>query len=402
MAATQDSMVAGLFTTPEQYQEQQRQALYNQAVQEARLDPYQQARVSLQTGVQGLANAGAGMLGVEDPQMKARSVLQELSGKYDTNTSGGVAALASELQKRGMQQQAMILGQRALEMRKTEAEAQAKTAEKLTNEQKNAAAGADASGAERGTPEWNNTYKTELARLTAGSTSGNIKEIGIAKSTGKAVYFDVGTGTQFIVKQDPKDPTKQIRVPFDGSVDRTTSNVTMPEIKIPADVNALISSYEKAVESDVEVKNLAGTAKGLINQAATSNNPSAWEAARTQTAKAVGQGKLSNEDIARIGIDPTLIGGVRDWIEKKTVGVPDANTQKALFAVASYLEKTASGRIAEKRNSRIAAAKGINPNIDTGMMFPDYSGTGQTNVGAGAGGGGKIVDFKDFGKKVTP
>jgi len=164
-----DSIVAGagLFTTPEQYQEQQRQALYNQAVQEAKLDPYQQARVSLQTGVQGLANAGAGMLGVEDPQMKARSVLQELAGKYDTNTSGGVAALATELQQRGMQQQAFQLGQKALEMRKIEAEAQAKTAERLTTEQKNATAMADASGATRGTPEWTDAYKSNLTQLTA-------------------------------------------------------------------------------------------------------------------------------------------------------------------------------------------------------------------------------------------
>jgi hypothetical protein len=225
--ATQDSMVAGLFTTPEQYQEQQRQALYNQAVAEAKLDPYQQARVNLQTGVQGLAQTGAGMMGVEDPQMKARSVLQELAGKYDTNTSGGVAALATELQQRGMQQQAMILGQRALDMRKTEAEAQAKTAEKLTNEQKNAAAGADASGAERGTTAWSNTYKTELARLTAGNKGANIKEIGVAEGTRQPVYFDVGTDTQFVVRQDPKDPTKQVRVPFNGGVDRTTAKTTV-------------------------------------------------------------------------------------------------------------------------------------------------------------------------------
>jgi hypothetical protein len=156
----------------------------------------------------------------------------------------------------------------------------------------------------------------------------------------------------------------------------------------------LASGYEKAIEGDVSVKNLAKTAQGLINQAQLSKNPSAWEAARTQVAKAVGEGKLSNEDISRTGIDPTLVGGVRDWIEKKTVGVPDENTQKALFTVAKYLENTASGRIAEKRNNRIAMAKQVNPEIDAASMFPDYSGAPQ------ASGGDKIVDFKDFGKKA--
>ena len=168
-----------------------------------------------------------------------------------------------------------------------------------------------------------------------------------------------------------------------------TKVTVSPEIKLPSDINALASGYEKAIESDVNVKNLAGAAKGLINQAATSNNASAWEAARTQVAKAVGEGKLSNEDIARTGIDPTLVGGVRDWIEKKTVGVPDAQTQKALYAVASYLEKQASTRIGEKRNNRIAMARKVDPSIDAESMFPDYSGRPST-------GGGKVVDFNSL------
>jgi hypothetical protein len=225
--ATQDSMFAGLFTTPEQYQQQQDQLANQQAYQMAQLTPEQRAQADIRGGFQRAGNALGGLMGAEDPQMKARSVLQELAGKYDTNTSGGVAALATELQQRGMQQQAMILGQRALEMRKTEAEAQAKTAEKLTNEQKNAAAGADASGAERGTTEWSNTYKTELARLTAGNKGANIKEIGVAEGTRQPVYFDVGTDTQFVVRQSPTDPTKQIRVPFNGGVDRTTAKTSI-------------------------------------------------------------------------------------------------------------------------------------------------------------------------------
>jgi hypothetical protein len=228
----------------------------------AQLTPEQQVTGGLRTAGYELGQGLGGLMGVEDPQMKARSVLQELAGKYDTNTSGGVAALATELQQRGMQQQAMLLGQRALEMRKTEAEAQAKTAEKLTNEQKNAAAGADASGAERGTPEWSNTYKTELSRLTAGNISGNIKEIGIAKSTGKAVYFDVGTGTQFIVKQDPKDPTKQIRVPFDGSVDRSTSNVSL---SATADKSYGSELGGLVAKDDVAMRNAAQAAPDILS-----------------------------------------------------------------------------------------------------------------------------------------
>jgi hypothetical protein len=97
MAATQDSMVAGLFTTPEQYQEQQRQALYNQAVAEARLDPYQQARVNLQTGVQGLAQTGAGMLGAQDPQMQLRSMRQQVTQNMDPTDPESITKAAQTL-----------------------------------------------------------------------------------------------------------------------------------------------------------------------------------------------------------------------------------------------------------------------------------------------------------------
>jgi hypothetical protein len=379
MATPQDSMLAGLFTTPEQYQQQRQAVQRAQAIQMASLDPFQQGQANIQMGINRIADVGAGALGIQDPQLQAVSTIRELSNKYDTNTSGGVAGLATELQQRGMQQQAFQLGQRALEMRKLEAEAQAKTAERLTPEQKNATAMADASGAERGSTAWTEAYKSNLAQLTA-------KDIRTSdqKNFTEAVKGGYkGNFNQWLLEQNKSKGT----------------NISS-QVKLPTDINALAAGYEKAIEGDVSVKNLAFNAKGLINQAAVSNNPSAWEAARTQVAKAVGEGKLSNEDIARTGVDPTLIGGVRDWIEKKVVGVPDVNTQKALFVVASYLEKNASNRIAEKRNNRIAMARQVNPDVDAAAMFPDYSNTVQTTSGAGGGGGGKIVDFKDFNKKA--
>jgi hypothetical protein len=99
--ATQDSMVAGVFSTPEQYQQQQRQALYEQAVQESKLDPYQQARVNLQTGVQGLAQAGAGMLGAQDPQMQLQSQRRALLAEINPNDPNSLAQAAQKAAQMG-------------------------------------------------------------------------------------------------------------------------------------------------------------------------------------------------------------------------------------------------------------------------------------------------------------
>jgi len=54
----------------------------------------------------------------------------------------------------------------------------------------------------------------------------NVTKIGVAKASGKAVYFDKETDQQFVLERSPKDPNKQIRVLFEGDVDQTTSNVS--------------------------------------------------------------------------------------------------------------------------------------------------------------------------------
>jgi hypothetical protein len=96
----------------------------------------------------------------------------------------------------------------------------------LTTEQRNAAGLADSSGATRGTPEWTDTYKTELTRLTTGNKGANIKEIGVAEGTRQPVYFDAGSDSQFVMRQNPQTG-KQERIPFNGGVDRTTARTTV-------------------------------------------------------------------------------------------------------------------------------------------------------------------------------
>jgi hypothetical protein len=54
----------------------------------------------------------------------------------------------------------------------------------------------------------------------------NVAKIGVAKASGKAVYFDKETDQQFVYGRSPTDPNKQIRVLFEGDVDQTTSNVS--------------------------------------------------------------------------------------------------------------------------------------------------------------------------------
>lgn len=216
-----DSIVGGLFGTPEAYQQQQNKEALAQAVQLGQLDPFSSARTSLIYGGRQLAGA----LGGQDPMLQIMSQRNALAQQYDTSTSNGLVGLANALRDRNDIAGATQVAQAAMAAKQKEAELAVRGREHLSTEQKNALALADASY-ERGTPEWNKKFGEELTRLTTAAKSGaNIKEIGVAEGTREPVYFDTATDTQFVMKADPSG--KQMRVPFSGGVDRTTAKTTV-------------------------------------------------------------------------------------------------------------------------------------------------------------------------------
>lgn len=208
-------------------EEMQRMLLEERASKYAALTPEQRIAQGTYQSAYGVGQGLAKAMGVDiqDPRMKRQMELQQLSQGIIPNAEG-LAQYATRLSEKGYQTEAAQALQKSAELRKLEAETIAKTMEKLTNEQKNAAGIADSSGALRGTPEWTETYKTELARLTAGSKGANIKEIGVAEGTRQPVYFDAATDTQFVMRQNPQTG-KQERVPFNGGVDRTTARTNV-------------------------------------------------------------------------------------------------------------------------------------------------------------------------------
>jgi hypothetical protein len=218
-------IVGGLFgVTPESLQAQRDAAVEAQALQYARLDPFQQAQMSIYSGANKLGGGIAGLLGAQDPEMmriqQRQSMLQNLDLSSPESLKQGIQTamqnkdyqLVSELTNRYQ-----ASAKAALEGRKTEAEIAAKLSEKLTPEMKNAQSAADMSGAARGSEEWNKTFNAKFNELLAKNPS--IDNIGVAVGSQMPVYFDKNTNQQFTIK-DGK------RVAYNGGVDRTTAKVT--------------------------------------------------------------------------------------------------------------------------------------------------------------------------------
>jgi hypothetical protein len=171
MATPQDSMLAGLFTTPEQYQQQRQAVQRAQAIQMASLDPFQQGQANIQMGINRIADVGAGALGVQDPALKLQSFRQQVLQGVDQTDPQSLAqasyALNREGDTAGARQLAQLAQAAALNQSQVTKNLREGNAAMLTPEQRNATAMADASGAVRGTPEWTNAYKSNLTQLTA-------------------------------------------------------------------------------------------------------------------------------------------------------------------------------------------------------------------------------------------
>ena len=103
------SEIAGLFTTPEQYQLAQQQAQQAQAMQFAQLDPRAQAQYGIYRGGQLLGGAIGGALGGVDPQLQKITQRQQLLGMIDPSNPDSYAQAIQAALQTGDQEAAFLL-----------------------------------------------------------------------------------------------------------------------------------------------------------------------------------------------------------------------------------------------------------------------------------------------------
>jgi len=233
-------------------------------------------------------------------------------------------------------------------LRQTEGKSEA-----TSTEMKNAAALADGV-AQRGTTAWNEKYSAELTRLTEKEGGG---KIGVSKATGEAVYYDKIKDQQYLIKKDPTNPNRQIRVPFEGSVDQTTSSVTQTAgFKQAVGINQnkldLAKSVEESAFSASDRISLAQSLRELAPKAFTGFASDAKLTA-SKVASAFGiptKGGSESEIIDQIlgqmtlGSAGQLKGSLSDkdvLFLKKTIGTRGLSVNTLLF-VADEIERLAA------------------------------------------------------------
>jgi hypothetical protein len=130
--------IAGLFSTPEQYQLAQRQAQEAQAMQYANLDPMARANYGTYLAGQQFGSAIGGALGGQDPQLKLISQRQQLASQLDQSDPNSFMSVAQLAAQSGDPQFAMAIADAGRQMQASMATARKTTAEAQRAELSNA------------------------------------------------------------------------------------------------------------------------------------------------------------------------------------------------------------------------------------------------------------------------
>lgn len=112
--ADNQSIVAGLFATPEQYQQAQLQQLYGNQLEQAKLSPIQQASFDIGSGFQRAGNAVGSALGAQDPMLQLQSLRAQVLKGVDQTDAKSLAAAAKTLADAGDLQGANVIAQQSI------------------------------------------------------------------------------------------------------------------------------------------------------------------------------------------------------------------------------------------------------------------------------------------------
>jgi hypothetical protein len=123
------SEILGLFTSPQQYQQNQLAQFQNRAAQEVQLSPFQQAALGARTAGYQLGQGVGGALGGQDPQLQLIARRQALASQLDQADPASYMRVAQLAAQSGDPQFAMSIADAGRQMQSSMATARKATAE---------------------------------------------------------------------------------------------------------------------------------------------------------------------------------------------------------------------------------------------------------------------------------
>jgi hypothetical protein len=250
-------IVGSLFgVSPEMYQEERNRQGLKDAIAMAQLDPMQYANAAIQAGAGRAAGGFAGLMGVEDPQMRLISQRNALAKQIDMNDPESIMRGAQMAAQSG---DTVAAGQLAEYARKAAGDLaliQQRTAEKMTTEQRNALAFA-ASVGRPGSPEFNRAYQDKFTELTTKAETTSTEMRNAAAIAG--AEFPVGS-PQYVERYrselqrlTAKTPERDLRFGVDRE-SYSEEKFSKPFAQLTPEQKATVNRYIEGEKSTIAEK----------------------------------------------------------------------------------------------------------------------------------------------------
>jgi hypothetical protein len=302
--------------------------------------------------------------------------------------------------------------------------------EKATPDMSNAAALADLTSTDRNSDAWKQEYKSQLTRLT--TKPENEKKSAFAQQLEDAGYIpgspayvsmmdkfltkeltakgdkgvSFGTDREAIAEEffekpfkdltkDQKAKVNAVKEDREGTVaQKGATKLVLPGQEKPVDVPKFRIDLNTAVKPFGEIIDAGDVGIRLMNDAINTNNPSSFESARTNLARMIDPGRLTNADIERAGGDPAVLTQAKNFISRVFTSTPSRETMENMVKTMKLIRKAAQSRYDRELKTQRKIAKMANisdEQIDT--LFEDIRRPEQKPAG-----NSKAVDFTTLPK----
>ena len=319
-------------TTPEALQASRDAALQAQALQYAKLDPFQRATAGIYQSVGKLGNALGGMLGGQDPEMMRIKQRQELLQGVDLNSPEALIKAAQQASQIGDYSAAQELSTKARALRlqgATLAKTEAETAK----------AGRDRAGADP-LQQLIRAGKYTPASVALYDKTGKIEDLDLIE---KALSQPEIQKLQAVRDSLPVGSVARAEVQrvidAEGRGKGTTITNQLPGVKGAGDLVGLRKDINIVAKPFRDSVNAADLAISLADDVIKTGNFASSASLARSLAKAAGETQLSKADVAAFGGDPSFVGSISDIASRLASGTPTADTTQKLKALAILLKK---------------------------------------------------------------
>jgi hypothetical protein len=380
-------IVQSLFgVTPQMYQQQQQDRMDAQALQYARLSPFERASFGIQRGANMLGGAIGGALGGQDPELQRITRAQQIASQIDftdpQSFKQGMAALGDDTQSklqlaqiyRQQQESGALIGQRNAAAQASIAQAtreRAPPAAPTTPDLTNARAIAAQAGPE-GSPEYNAAFRAEYQRLTTkepkepkGPAFGTDREAVAAEVYDKPFAL-LSPTERAVVNKRVEDENK-------SKAKAGATTLALPGQKELVDIPAFRAKVQATIDAPLKALQAIDNALPQIEDAIKTDNFATYRAAQTQFARAIaGAGDLSQKELKAAGADPSLLGGAADYLSQLATSTPTKDTMQKMRSAMQIIQRVNTARAQSEidRQRKMAAQSGYpTAALDTALDF---------------------------------